>query len=82
MPFKSARAFEGIAKVPGIKVADTILERVRTIEESEVAEFSLEVAMEIAARVKDSVRGFHVISGGAPLLAIELVQRLVSWSRN
>ena len=82
LPFKSAKAFEGIAKVPGIKVAEGLLEKVRGIPESGIAEFSMGVALEIAARVKHCVRGFHVVSGGSPLLAIDLVQRLVSWNRS
>ncbi len=81
LPFKSAKAFEGISKVPGIKIADGIVERVRSIPEAEVAEFSIQAAMDIAAQVKHCVRGFHVVSGGSPLLAIQLLQRLVSWSR-
>ncbi len=81
LPFKSAKAFEGIAKVPGIKIADGMVEKVRAIPDSEVSEYSLQVAADIAARVKHCVRGFHVVSGGSPLLAIQLLQRLVSWSR-
>jgi 5,10-methylenetetrahydrofolate reductase len=82
LPFKSAKSFEGISKVPGIKIADGVVERVRSIPESEVGELSIQIAVEIAARVKDCVRGFHVVSGGSPLLALELLQRLVSWSRS
>jgi 5,10-methylenetetrahydrofolate reductase len=81
LPFKSSKAFEGISKVPGIKIADGIIEKVRALPEAEVADFSIQAAMDIAATVKHCVRGFHVVSGGSPLLAIQLLQRLVSWSR-
>lgn len=82
LPFKTAKAFEGISKVPGIKISEGLVERVKGIPEQDVAEFSLGMTVEIAAKVRHCVRGFHVVSGGSPLLALDLVQRLVSWSRS
>jgi hypothetical protein len=35
--------------------------------------------MQVAERVKPFVRGFHVVSGGSPLLALDLCQRLSDW---
>jgi hypothetical protein len=44
-----------------------------------VAELSLSLALEVAGAARPFVRGFHVVSGGAPLLALTLCERLVSW---
>jgi 5,10-methylenetetrahydrofolate reductase len=79
MPFRSAKAFEGIAKVPGIKIGDDLVRRVGGLADAEVAELSLSLALEVAEQVRPFVRGFHVVSGGAPLLALTLCERLVSW---
>jgi 5,10-methylenetetrahydrofolate reductase len=79
LPCKTAKAFEGIAKIPGIKVPEALLQRCKDLPESEIASFSMDVACEIARRVRPYVRGFHVISGGSPLLAVELCKRLSSW---
>jgi len=79
LPFKSVQSFEGIAKVPGIKIPDSVVQKVRTVAPERVGETSLEVAIEVAERVKPFVRGFHVVSGGSPLLALDLCQRLSDW---
>lgn len=79
LPFKTAKGFEAVAKIPGIKVPERVLERVRTLADEDVAAYSLDLACEIAERVSPHVRGFHVVSGGAPLLAIDLCKRLASW---
>lgn len=81
LPFKTVKAIEGIAKIPGIKVPDSLLEKARSVPESDVAALSLDVACEIAERVRAFTRGVHVVSGGSPLLAIELCNRLSSWIR-
>lgn len=79
LPFKTAKAFEAVAKIPGIKVPDGLLEKARSLAEQDVAKFSIDVACEIADRVRPYVKGFHVISGGSPLLAVDLCNRLSSW---
>jgi 5,10-methylenetetrahydrofolate reductase len=79
LPFKTAKAFEAVAKIPGIKVPEGLLEKARGLAEPDVAKFSMDIACEIAERVRPHVRGFHVISGGSPLLAIDLCNRLSSW---
>lgn len=81
MPFKTARAFEAVSKIPGIKVPERLLERIKSVAEEDVPKVSLEVACEIAERVRPYVRGFHVVSGGAPLLAVELCNQLSAWIR-
>ncbi len=79
LPFKTAKAFEAVAKIPGIKVPEGLLEKARSLAEQDVAKFSMDVACEIADRVRPHVKGFHVISGGSPLLAVDLCNRLSSW---
>lgn len=79
MPFRSGRAFGGISKVPGIKISDDLVRRVEGVADAEVAELSLSLALEVAGAARPFVRGFHVVSGGAPLLALTLCERLVSW---
>lgn len=82
LPFKSARAFEAIAKIPGIKVPEKLLEKVKAVPEEDVAKVSMDVACEIAESVKPYTRGVHVVSGGSPLLAVQLCNRLSSWIQN
>ena len=79
MPFKSARAFEAVAKIPGIKIPEHLILKARGLAEADVPEFSIDLALEIAQKTLPFVRGFHVISGGSPLLAVELTNRLSSW---
>jgi 5,10-methylenetetrahydrofolate reductase len=79
LPFKSVQSFEGISKVPGIKIPDAVEQKVRSVAPEKVGETSLDVAMEVAERVRPFVRGFHVVSGGSPLLALDLCQRLSDW---
>jgi 5,10-methylenetetrahydrofolate reductase len=79
LPFKSVRSFEMIANVPGIKTPDSAVARIRKLEEAAVAEESFQIALEVAQATRPFVRGFHVVSGGSPLLAIQLCNRLVSW---
>lgn len=82
MPFKSAKAFEAVAKIPGIKVPEHLLHKARSLADSDVARFSIDLACDIAERVRPHVRGFHVISGGSPMLAMELCNRLSLWIRS
>ena len=82
MPFKSAKAFEAVAKIPGIKVPEAMLARIKAAPEEDVAKISIDVACQIADRVRPYVRGFHIVSGGSPMLALELSQRLSSWIKN
>jgi 5,10-methylenetetrahydrofolate reductase len=79
LPFRSAKGFEMIAKVPGIKTPEAVLARVQAVPEERVAEESIAIALEVAEATSPYVRGVHVISGTSPLLAIELCNRLVSW---
>jgi 5,10-methylenetetrahydrofolate reductase len=79
LPYKSAQSFEGIAKVPGIRIPDQVVERVRSLPAEKIADASLDMAMDVAEAVRPFVRGYHVVSGGSPLLALDLCKRLSAW---
>ena len=79
LPYKSSKSFEGISKVPGIRIPENVVAHVRGLPEEKIADASLDMAMEIAEAVKPYVRGFHVVSGGSPLLALDLCKRLSAW---
>ena len=79
LPYKSSKSFEGISKVPGIRIPDHVVERVRSMPEEKIANVSIDMAMEIAEAVKTFVKGYHVVSGGSPLLALDLCKRLSTW---
>lgn len=79
LPYKSAQSFEGIAKVPGIRIPDQVVERVRSLPAEKIADASLDMAMDVSEAVRPFVRGYHVVSGGSPLLALDLCKRLSAW---
>jgi len=79
LPFKTAQSFEGISKVPGIRIPESVVQRVKSVPPERVADTSFDVAMEVAERSKPFVRGFHVVSGGSPLLALDLCKKIVGW---
>lgn len=79
MPFKSARAAQAMANVPGIKVPESLLASVANAEQESIAPLSMQIALEIAKEVMPYVQGFHVVSGGAPRLAVTLCERLNNW---
>jgi 5,10-methylenetetrahydrofolate reductase len=76
LPFKSRKTMDGIVKVPGIKIPQSAIERVESVPEAGVSEVSIQMALEVCQRCRPYVRGYHVISGGTPLLAIELCTRI------
>lgn len=77
--FRSRESAEALSNVPGIRVPESLLCRVRETAPEKVPEVSVECALEIAERVSGYVRGFHVISGATPKLAVELTDRLGKW---
>ena len=78
LPFKSSKTIEGILKVPGIKIPEAVVNRVNAAPENAVAELSIEIALEVSHRCSPFVRGFHVVSGGTPRLALTLCERIAS----
>jgi 5,10-methylenetetrahydrofolate reductase len=76
LPFKSSKTMEGIVKVPGIKIPPNVVARVQSAEEGNVPELSMMMAEEVCDACSPYVRGYHVVSGGTPLLALQLCGRL------
>jgi 5,10-methylenetetrahydrofolate reductase len=77
--FKTAQSAEALSNVPGIRVPEQLIDRVRQAPQGDVGELSLNHAMNLAERLRPYVAGFHVISGATPKLAIELTNRLEKW---
>lgn len=76
MPLKSAQAAVGISRVPGIKMPEGLLAQIEGKPDSEVSSFFIEHCVHLARHCTPLVRGFHVISGPTPRLALELVRAL------
>lgn len=76
LPFKSAKTIEGIVKVPGIKIPPHVVDRVQSTGDDKVPELSMVMAEEVCGSCAAFVRGYHVVSGGTPLLALQLCSRL------
>lgn len=79
LPFRTLKGLQAMASIPGIRVPECVLERANSLAAEDVPTYAIDLALEIADRVKGHVRGFHVISGGSPKLAAELCNRLSSW---
>lgn len=76
LPFKSAVGLEAIGNIPGIRIAQALLERARSSANADLSEFSLEFSEQLAIQLATLVDGFHVIGGPTPSLGLELARRL------
>lgn len=76
LPFKSSKSLEGLSRVPGIKVPESLLSETANLE-GDISKRSFELCSEIVEHLSPAVRGFHVISGATPKLAADLTQYLV-----
>lgn len=74
LPFKTFQGASGLSKVPGIKVPESLLERVKGLSEEDIPKFCFDHLLELADKCSPFVRGFHIISGNSPLLAINLAR--------
>src|SRR5690606_27378287 len=75
MPLESVRHAEFMAnEVPGVRVPDTVLDRMRRAEaDGRAAEEGLAIAREIAAEVRPYVQGLQIAASGRsiePILAL------------
>lgn len=82
LPLKTAKAARGILHVPGMKLSPEIVERIEKEPDCDLSEYSLELCLKIAKGIKDSVCGFHVVSGTTPKLALKLTSVLQSYIRS
>lgn len=77
LPFRTGRAaLNVIEQVPGIKLPAEMETRFRSNPEEDCTEFFMQHCLELASSIKGVVRGFHVISGLTPKLALRLTKQL------
>lgn len=74
MPWKSAKLGLGLAKVPGIRLPDELIREFEAAGGADLSDSSIERCLSMARRLRPHVRGFHVISGATPKLALRLAQ--------
>ncbi len=79
MPIRSGKAGLAMNAVPGIKLPDELVKECQDIGEGDFSVRSIERAVTICEGVRDLVAGFHVVSGPAPTLGLELVSLLVKY---
>lgn len=78
LPFKSAHSARNLSQVPGIKMSEKILLEIENAGDKDLSDFSIEHCLRLAELNREHVRGFHVISGVAPKLGIQLAKALVA----
>jgi 5,10-methylenetetrahydrofolate reductase len=76
LPFKSSQGARNLLSVPGIRLSEKVEHLIQLNVKDDLSRESLDLCLEMAEAVKPYVRGFHVISGSTPRLALELVQEL------
>ena len=76
LPFKSSASVLALSQIPGIRVADNIIEMAKSAGDADLSGFSIEHAIKLAKLNQKYVAGFHVISGATPKLALQLTREL------
>ena len=76
LPFKSKAAAHSMNNIPGIKMSETLLAEVDAFAGEDLSQLSLDHCQKIVEATSPYVTGFHVISGMAPKLGLELTKRL------
>ncbi len=76
MPIKNRKMLEAVGSIPGIKLGQGFIDQTAGLSDAEISKFSIDYAIMLAEQLKGLVAGFHVISGGYPSLANELVLEL------
>ncbi|MBX7143570.1 MAG: methylenetetrahydrofolate reductase [Oligoflexia bacterium] len=77
MPWKSAKLGLGLSKVPGIRLPEALVREFEGAGAADLSDASIEYCLSLSRRLAPYVRGFHVISGATPKLALRLAQGLV-----
>lgn len=77
MPWKSGKVGLGLSNVPGIRVPAALEAELRTDPDADWSDRSIEHCVRVAKMLRPQVRGFHVISGAAPKLGLQLARNLV-----
>lgn len=79
LPLKTAKAARGIVHVPGMRLSSEIETAIASNPEADLAEFSLDLCLKVAAGLRGLVCGYHVVSGTTPKLALTLSGRLAEY---
>lgn len=82
LPLKNAHSIDAVTKIPGIRVAEGYAQAIAQSPPDAAEAYSLDFCCELASAVSSYVRGFHVVSGAAPLLALRLAHKLVELLRS
>lgn len=82
LPFKSAEALRAVGKIPGIRISDDLLGQLESSGKSDLSELSIDHCLKLAKTAAPYVRGFHVIAGGTPKLAMVLTAELARMIAN
>ena len=75
MPFASARAIEGVQKIPGIKISKA-LQDLSNSSDLIIKNKSIELSLEIVRENLGKIAGFHIISGANSALALDLAKEV------
>lgn len=76
LPFKNSKAVRSFSKIPGIKISDKLVNYIGENPQADLREYAFNLCYEIAAGSSEYVRGFHVICGVTPVLAIKFLKFL------
>lgn len=76
LPIKTKESLRGMSKIPGIKVPEALIARVNELPDAAVEQFSIDECIKLVHAAAPYVRGFHVISGTTPKLALRFAQEL------
>jgi 5,10-methylenetetrahydrofolate reductase len=77
MPWKTGKGGLALTNVPGIKLPAALEAEFQLDAEADWSERSIAHCVQIAKLLRPQVRGFHVISGAAPKLGLQLARNLV-----
>jgi methionine synthase / methylenetetrahydrofolate reductase(NADPH) len=77
LPIKSVESAKSLSSIPGIKLSDSILERLQKSEQGDLADFSIRHCLELARLNREYVCGFHVVCGATPKLGLRLARELI-----
>lgn len=77
LAFKSKSSAVAMSSIPGIKVSESVASEIQNLKESDVSSWSIKRCLDLATSLQERVAGFHVISGAAPSLALDVLDQLV-----
>ncbi len=81
LAWRTGKAFSNMSKIPGIRLPESLQAEVAARGDADLSDSSIEHCVKLAARNRDVVAGFHVVSGTTPKLALRLAQELASQIR-